>query len=284
MVMVPIFAITGIILAILDHRLLSKNLLYKKVGSLRTKILTELLSDIESIKANSWEDFFIKKLGRIRKKEIQALNDMSLDRAISNSLFFLTPLICSSLIIFLKRVINNEKLDVVVALAIVSVLNMLKEPLKTISSSVDLYLDFEIGHKSLRNFLNLVKQQPKKEITFPYLKVGEIKLFNCSASIEDDLKTLEILDMIFHRKNKKKKRKVSIPTTTPSVKRIDVGKKDKKDEKMDPVRNLRTRQRNEKKRNTIIAKYQKKKFTSIENGSLENKLEFPKVPQVPNNN
>ena len=74
LVMVPIFAITGILLAILDHRLLAKNLLYKKVGSLRTRILTELLSDIESIKANSWEDFYIKKLGQVRKKEIEALN------------------------------------------------------------------------------------------------------------------------------------------------------------------------------------------------------------------
>ena len=81
--------------------------------------------------------------------------------------------------------------------------------------------------------MDLVKQQPKKEINFPYLKVGEVKLFNCSASIEDDLKTLEILDTIFHRKNKKKKIKV------PGLNRKNTTKKDKEEENMENLKQFR---------------------------------------------
>ena len=65
---------------------------------------------------------------------------MSLDRAIGNSLLFLTPLVCSVLIIFGKYLFTSEKIDVELALAIVSVLNSLQKPLRILSSFVELYM------------------------------------------------------------------------------------------------------------------------------------------------
>jgi ABC-type bacteriocin/lantibiotic exporter with double-glycine peptidase domain len=156
LVLLPVFLVTSIILALLDHKMLKMNEKYKKIGSKRTLLLTEMLYDMKAVKINSWEDFFFQKLSYVRKTEIGVLNNLSLDRAISNSLFFLTPIMCSSLIIYLKRKSSDESLDVGIAFAIVSVLNQLQRPLQILSSSVDLYIDFKIGHTSLSRFFSLI--------------------------------------------------------------------------------------------------------------------------------
>lgn len=156
LILLPVFAITSIILAWLDHKMLKMNEKYKKIGSKRSLLITEMLYDMKAVKINSWENFFFEKLSQVRKTEITVLNKLSLDRAVSNSLFFLTPILCSSLIIYFKKANTDETLDVGIAFAIVSVLNQLQRPLQILSSSVDLYIDFKIGHTSLSRFFTLI--------------------------------------------------------------------------------------------------------------------------------
>lgn len=206
LITVPLFLAAGIFHGFMDHRMLAKNVLYKKVGSIRTRILIEVMTDVSYVKANSYEPFYMKKLEDLRKMEIKTLNSMSFERALGNSILFLMPLASATLIIFLKHYINEEKVDVVVSLAIVSVLNLLRKPLRMISSLVDLYLDFEIGHKSLDRFFTLVRQKPVKEVNYPYLNVGEIKMFNCTGSVDRELQTHQLIDLIFDR-NQEKNRK-----------------------------------------------------------------------------
>jgi len=109
--------------------MLKMNEKYKKIGSKRSLLITEMLYDMKAVKINSWEDFFFRKLSQVRKTEIKVLNKLSLDRAFSNSLFVLTPILCSTLIIYFKKTNSDETLDVGIAFAIVSVLNQLQRPL-----------------------------------------------------------------------------------------------------------------------------------------------------------
>lgn len=197
LVLLVVFVLASLFLAYLDHKMLKMNKKYKKIGSKRTLILTEMLTDMRAVKINSWEVYFYKKLKQVRNNEITVLNKLSLDRAISNSVFFLTPILCSALIIFFEHKKNQQTLDVAVAFAIVSVLNQLQKPLNVLSSSVDLYIDFKIGHKSLSRFFNSITQKPQDYNNKPWLGLGEIRVFDCTGCLEDDLVTHKKIDKIF---------------------------------------------------------------------------------------
>lgn len=208
MFLLVVFVVAALFLAYLDHKMLRMNKKYKKIGSKRTLVLTEMLSDMRAVKINTWEEYFKEKLKKIRNNEIRVLNELSLDRAFSNCLFFLTPIICSALIILFEYKKNNETLDVGVAFAIVSVLNQLQKPLNVLSSSVDLYIDFKIGHKSLSRFFESISQKPQDYNNKPWLDLGEVRVFNCTGCLEDDIVTHKKIDKIFgirrSRKNKDK--------------------------------------------------------------------------------
>lgn len=209
LVMLIAFLAASGVLLYLDRRMLKANLAYKKCGSKRTQLLTEMLSDIKSIKLNSWELYFTEKLKKVRKEEINLLNSLSRERAISNCIFFLIPLICATFIIGNKRLLGNEHLDVTVSLAIVTVLNSLQRPLKILASLLDSYLDFKIGHKSLDNFFKRIDQKPSQDkVQKSWIEVGEVKMFDCTGAIIDDLKMHELMDRIFHLRKKNEKRAV----------------------------------------------------------------------------
>lgn len=55
LILLPVFLITSMILAWLDHKMLKMNEKYKKIGSKRSLLITEMLYDMKSVKINSWE-------------------------------------------------------------------------------------------------------------------------------------------------------------------------------------------------------------------------------------
>jgi len=201
-----IFTLVSLLLGYLEHKIMKASVPYKNQGSKRTKLLSEMMTDIKSIKINSWEEFYRMNLVKIRDKEAVMFDQMTLYKSICSSLISLTPLVCSVFIIMMKKVVNKEKVDVTLSLAIVTVLNQLQRPLKILSSSVDLYLDFEIAHTALKNFLKLIEQKPIHDFEKPWLKIGEIRLFDCSGCFEDDIKSTIIIDKIFNRRNLKSER------------------------------------------------------------------------------
>ena len=203
LVMLIVFLLASMFLAYLDHKMLFLNEKYKKIGSKRTLLLTEMLSDMREVKINSWEHYFGERLEKVRNREISVLNKLSLDRALSNCLFFLTPIICSALIIFIKHNSTNETLDIGVAFAIVSVLNQLQKPLNILSSSVDLYIDFKIGHTSLSRFFRYIPQKPDSFKNITELDIGEIRLSYCTGCLEDDIETHEQINKIFGIRDKR---------------------------------------------------------------------------------
>lgn len=118
--------------------------------------------------------------------------------------FFCNSILSSALIIFLEYRKTNTALDVGVAFAIVSVLNQLQKPLNILSSSVDLYIDFKIGHKSLSRFFKTISQKPQDYNNKPWLELGEIRVFDCTGCLEDDIVTHKKIDKIFGIRNNKK--------------------------------------------------------------------------------
>lgn len=201
--MAGLFMVAIIILGILNRRIIVMAIQYKKIGSIRTHLLTEVTSDMKSIKINSWEDLYQEKLKDLRKQEVKLLNSISFSRAMTITVIFLTPLLCSLLIISLDVFVNGDILDAVVCLAVVSMLSQLQKPLRTLAGCVDLYIDFEIGHKSLSDFFKLVSQKPINDLGQPWLERGEIKIFNCTGCIEEDLKIHRIIGKIFNRRGEK---------------------------------------------------------------------------------
>ena len=199
-IMVGVFFFNLIILIFINHRMVKMSLRYKQIGSMRAKVLSEIMTDIRTVKVNSWEEYYIDKLQKIRKNEIKSLNTVSFYLALSNSIFFLIPLVCSFLIILARQYLyqEGEQIDVVVAFAIISMLKQLQGPLKILAGCLDLYKDFQIGSTSLSNFFTFVKQKEDQGLEQPWLDVGQVRMFNCTGTIEDDMKVHTLTENIFH--------------------------------------------------------------------------------------
>jgi len=186
-----------ILLGIMNKTIIYRQNICKGIGSKRTRILLEMLSDIRSIKVNGWEEYLLTSLEMLRFKEVNTMNKISVIRAIEDALLHMTPVICSIVFIIGQQVIYNVEIDVEVSLAVLSVLTNLKSPLMLLSSYSDMYLNFRIAIKSLSQFFIEISQIPSSSNNYsPNLKLGEIEIFDCTLQVVDMLHIDQILARI----------------------------------------------------------------------------------------
>lgn len=249
LVVLVTFLAAGLIHALTDHSMIGKQNTYKKVGSLRIRILTEVMKDLSTLKMNSFEEVYLRKLKQIRRREVKSLNILSTQRAFSNSILILVPLLSACLIIFLVHIQEQRDIDVILSLTIVSSLNILKNPLKVASMMVDLYMDFQIGHKSLDNFFSKVKQKPEQRvIQSSDLQMGEVRIFDCTGVIEHSLKSHSVIQSIFHtRKVIKNRQKIDIFKNKNSLESTILST-----QPTDSISKVIKRTRSSKRKNTIF--------------------------------
>lgn len=199
------FSITCILIYLIEKKISRKKLGFKNSGSERVLLITEILNNILSIKANLFEDFFTLKLQTYREKEKLYLKKLFL----WNNLLRLVCLFCIIGSIFFCLIFttgtaeNSQETELSQSLAIVALLNFLRKPLMDLSSTFDYLVEYRVAIKALNKFLNLISEVEKIDIkNFETSEEPIIELkFNCSF-VKQELEVIEAIEDILNNSTK----------------------------------------------------------------------------------
>jgi ATP-binding cassette subfamily C (CFTR/MRP) protein 1 len=144
----------------------------------RAKLISECLSGIKNIKFECWEDISQDRIQHYRRLESKNLFFYFFIRNIMNSLMeMFTPLF---LLVFLSLyTINYGEITIDKAYLLISLCNMVQQPLKASVTLLDAYASVKVALARLNEFLEIPEiVQPTIDTSLP---VGRVELSNLST-------------------------------------------------------------------------------------------------------
>ncbi|KAF9350371.1 hypothetical protein BGX26_011435 [Mortierella sp. AD094] len=127
-----------------------------KSSDKRMKLISELVNYMKSIKLYAWESYFVKKIENFR---LEQLNNLRLS-------YYWVTLVCvlmnsivpaatfATLCVYAVIATKSEPLDIQRIFTTITLLNMLQDPVKAISSSLTAIFSGKVAYNRLRDFLN----------------------------------------------------------------------------------------------------------------------------------
>ncbi|XBW36311.1 hypothetical protein QEN19_001894 [Hanseniaspora menglaensis] len=153
----------------------------------RTKLISEILNAIKSIKLYCWESFFKAKLDHIRNdQELKNLKRMGIVQACTNFQFNIVPFLVSSSTFIVFVIFNKETpLSTEIVFPALALFNLLQFPLAVIPMVITSFVEASVSIERLTRFLNNEELQndAMKKLPLPEnSKKGDVlvKLENCT--------------------------------------------------------------------------------------------------------
>ncbi|KAF3988772.1 hypothetical protein FT663_03860 [Candidozyma haemuli var. vulneris] len=127
-----------------------------KYKDARSRLISEILNNIKSLKLYGWEDPYMEKLKHVRnEQELRNLKRMGMFGALSTSTWSLTPILvsCSTFALF---VINNKDktLSTDIVFPALSLFNLLSFPLAVVPMVITNIVESQVAISRLTKFLN----------------------------------------------------------------------------------------------------------------------------------
>ncbi|GMM34012.1 ATP-binding cassette glutathione S-conjugate transporter [Saccharomycopsis crataegensis] len=157
-----------------------------KFKDTRIKVISEILSNIKSLKLYNWENPYRAKLDHWRNdKELKNMAQISVFKAINMSMWNMIPFFvsCSTFIGFIK--IYDQPLTTDIVFPALALFNLLGFPLNVIPNVITAIIDCGVSLDRLNEFLQLDELDPNAVIRMGKVKkMGEevVKFDNCSYS------------------------------------------------------------------------------------------------------
>ncbi|KAF7294499.1 hypothetical protein MKEN_01442500 [Mycena kentingensis (nom. inval.)] len=149
----------------------------------RTRLMTELLSNIKSIKLHAWELPFVRRIMTVRNdKELNMLRKIGLLNSCSMTLWSGIPLLVAFSSFATAAVTSSRPLTADVIFPCISLFMLLQFPLAMLSQVLSNIIEAMVSVKRLQDFFRASELQPDaREVVFkPNLEIGDEVL-----SIED---------------------------------------------------------------------------------------------------
>lgn len=166
-----------------------KSLQKKQMGykDSRTKLISEILNAIKSIKLYCWEGFFKAKLDHIRNdQELKNLKTMGIVQACTSFQFNMVPFLVSSTTFIVFVIFNkNTPLSTEIVFPALALFNLLQFPLAVIPMVITSFVEASVSVERLTKFLNNDELQVDSMKKLPLqdnAKKGDVlvKLDNCT--------------------------------------------------------------------------------------------------------
>ncbi|SGZ40190.1 related to Metal resistance protein YCF1 [Hanseniaspora guilliermondii] len=166
-----------------------KSLQKKQMGykDSRTKLISEILNAIKSIKLYCWEPFFKAKLDHIRNdKELKNLKTMGIVQAYTSFQFNIVPFLVSSATFIVFVLFNKDTpLSTEIVFPALALFNLLQFPLAIIPMVITAFVEASVSVERLTKFLNNDELQVDsvKKLTYPENAVKDdvlVELKNCT--------------------------------------------------------------------------------------------------------
>ena len=115
-----------------------------KYSDARVKAITESLNNIKMLKLYSWTDIFAQMISEKRVLELSILKKrFYYGNATVTSLYFFSSLL--SAVVFAVYIGLGNTLDLDIAFTVLTVLNLIKEPLRTLPRFVGNCIEFQVS-------------------------------------------------------------------------------------------------------------------------------------------
>uniref|UniRef100_A0A1E5RU90 Metal resistance protein YCF1 n=1 Tax=Hanseniaspora uvarum TaxID=29833 RepID=A0A1E5RU90_HANUV len=161
-----------------------KQMVYKDS---RTKLISEILNAIKSIKLYCWETFFKAKLDHIRnEQELKNLKTMGIVQACTSFQFNIVPFLVSSSTFIVFVIFNKDTpLSTEIVFPALALFNLLQFPLAIIPMVITAFVEASVSVERLTKFLNNEELQVDsvKKMAYPENSVkGDVlvELKNCT--------------------------------------------------------------------------------------------------------
>ena len=156
-VMILMIPINGIIAKIM--KTLQKTQMVNKDA--RTRLMTEILNNIKSIKLYAWTQAFMNKLSYVRNdQELKTLRKIGAVQALANFTWSTTPFLvsCSTFAVFVLT--NSRPLTIEIVFPALTLFNMLTFPLAVLPMVITSIVEASVAVERLTNFLIAEELQP----------------------------------------------------------------------------------------------------------------------------
>jgi ATP-binding cassette subfamily C (CFTR/MRP) protein 1 len=137
----------------------------------RTRVTTEILNNIKSIKLYSWTTAFAAKLNYIRtNKELKTLRKIGATQAASRFCWNTTPFLVSCATFTLYVLLSNEPLSVDLVFPALTLFNLLTQPLTQLPNVISSVIESAVASGRLKSFLTADELQPDAVSILPAAK------------------------------------------------------------------------------------------------------------------
>ncbi|KAI7821503.1 hypothetical protein BC939DRAFT_504298 [Gamsiella multidivaricata] len=157
-----IFASVGVVLAILFIVGVLSPLIGKSQKAMmersdhRMKLLSELVNYIKSIKLYAWETYFEKNISKVRLEQLNKLREfyswICIASVFLNSIAAFS--IFATLAVYSGMATPEAPLDIRRIFTTITLINMLEDPVGSISSSISTIVSGKVAYNRLRDFFN----------------------------------------------------------------------------------------------------------------------------------
>ncbi|KAJ7248513.1 P-loop containing nucleoside triphosphate hydrolase protein [Mycena rebaudengoi] len=142
----------------------------------RTRLMSELLSNIKSIKLYAWEPAFVRKILAVRNdKELRVLRKIGLLQSANNTLWSGVPLLVAFVSFSAASAVSSKPLTSDIIFPSISLFLLLQFPLAMFSQVVSNIIEALVSVKRLSAFFNAAELQPdaREIIEKPELRPGD---------------------------------------------------------------------------------------------------------------
>ncbi|KAF6164724.1 hypothetical protein GIB67_040976 [Kingdonia uniflora] len=146
----------------------------------RLQATSEILNNMKIIKLQSWEEKFKNLIESLRETEVKWLSKNQLIKAHGSVLYWMTPSLISSVVLFGCVLIGNTPLDASTVFTILAILRSMSGPVRMIPDALSMMIQVKISLDRLDAFLldDELKDEILRKCSFEDLGIS-IRLQDC---------------------------------------------------------------------------------------------------------
>lgn len=134
----------------------------------RTRLMTEILNNMKSIKLYAWGQAFMKKLNYVRNdQELNTLRKIGAAQAVANFTWSCTPIMVSTATFAIFVFVNDRPLTTELVFPCLTLLNLLSFPLAVLPMVITSVIEATVAVGRLTSFLAAEELQPDAVIRKP---------------------------------------------------------------------------------------------------------------------
>ncbi|XP_076958110.1 ABC transporter C family member 8-like [Bidens hawaiensis] len=119
----------------------------------RLRSTSEVLNNMKIIKLQSWEEKFKSLIDSFRESEFKWLSESQYQKAYGSILYWMSPTIISSAILFGCAFFNNDSLNAATIFTILATLRTMSEPVKYFPQALSMLIQTKVSFDRINSFL-----------------------------------------------------------------------------------------------------------------------------------